>query len=240
MQMADVTYEKVGSAMVITMSRAGGNSWSAAMLEEATGRINLAATDPDLKVIRLRARDEVFCLGRDREARDALALQAESRRLAHMIAAWKSTPLLTVAEVQGDAAGFGANLVGLADFAAAADGARFSFPEVGVGLVPTLVMAWLPTYIGYKRSMEMVTTGRPIDAETARSWGLVNYVLPRADLPAFIDEMLSHWDQFETPLLREIKRFATTTRYWRPDHAGPLAVDALALSGCALFNRQDH
>jgi enoyl-CoA hydratase/carnithine racemase len=230
---AEIDFAADQGVLTIVLERPPGNMWNARMLDAAMQRIRAAAEDPVLFAIRLRARGDVFCLGRERGARDASDLRSEARRLADMLQVWTSTPLLTLAEVNGDAAGFGANLAGLADFAIAADTARLSFPEIRGGLAPTLVLSWLPSSVGHTRAMQLVTTGEPLEAATGCDWGLLTRVVPRAELEATADDVVATWRGFDKAVLRDIKQFVVRTRYWPPDRAADMAVDALALSALA-------
>ena len=96
----------------------------------------------------LRSAGEAFCLGRERTAATAHELPGEVDTLVAVNDALSRSPLVSVAVVAGDAAGFGVGLAALCDVAVAADTARFSFPEVGIGLAPTLVLAWLAGTVG--------------------------------------------------------------------------------------------
>jgi E-phenylitaconyl-CoA hydratase len=91
---------------------------------------------------------------------------------------WKPT----IAAVPGYCLGYGLTAVLRCDFVIAADDAEFGFPEVKLG-VPTIVGAMrLPGRIGWSNAMELMLTGDRVDAETAKSMGLVWKVVPRADL----------------------------------------------------------
>jgi len=64
----------------------------------------------------------------------------------------RCTRLVTVTEVRGDAAGFGVGVLAACDVAVAEAGARFFFPEVGIGLAPAVVLAWLPRVVGEREA----------------------------------------------------------------------------------------
>ncbi|MZR11682.1 enoyl-CoA hydratase/isomerase family protein [Maritimibacter sp. DP07] len=81
----------------------------------------------------------------------------------------------TIAAVEGLAMGGGAELVLCCDFIVASESARFSFPEVRLGVFPALGgTVRLPRRIGYDRALDLILTGREIDAETAMNWGLLS------------------------------------------------------------------
>jgi enoyl-CoA hydratase/carnithine racemase len=89
-----------------------------------------------------------------------------------------------IAKVQGIATAAGCQLVASCDLAVAAADARFATPGVRIGLFCSTPMVPLSRAIGRKRALEMLLTGEPIDAATALAWGLVNRVVPAAELEA--------------------------------------------------------
>src|SRR2546427_157130 len=87
-----------------------------------------------------------------------------------------------IASVQGHCLGGGCEMVMMCDVTVAADDALFGEPEIRFSNVgPALVM---PFIVGLKRARELLYLGDPIDAQTALAWGMVNRVVPRADLQA--------------------------------------------------------
>ncbi len=89
-----------------------------------------------------------------------------------------------IAAVNGICCGGGLELALGADIILAADHAQFALPEIRSGTVADAASVKLPKRIPYHIAMEMLLTGRWIDAEEAARWGLVNRVLPAADLMA--------------------------------------------------------
>jgi enoyl-CoA hydratase/carnithine racemase len=81
--------------------------------------------------------------------------------------------------------------VAACDLAVAAEEARFATPGVKIGLFCSTPMVPLSRAIGRKRALEMLLTGRPIDAHTAADWGLINRVVPAAELDAAVDELVT-------------------------------------------------
>jgi enoyl-CoA hydratase/carnithine racemase len=142
----------------------------------------------------------------------------------------QTTPLVVAAEVQGDAAGLGLGLVGSADVAVAAEGARFSVPEILSGYAPAVVISWLAHSIPRKRAFEMVATGAPVDAETALRDGLITEVVPGTQLEARVDERISELAALDAAALRDAKSFLSRTRAMDPASAASASIDALALA----------
>lgn len=147
----------------------------------------LAMAPGDLRAVVLTgAGPRAFCAGGDLKERDGMT--AEQWRTQHlvyerMVRAILGCPLPVIAAVNGAAYGGGAELVAAADFAYAADTVRFAQTEVKVGIIPgaggtqTLARA-----VGERRAKELILSGRVFTAAEAHEWGLVNAVLPQADL----------------------------------------------------------
>ena len=91
-------------------------------------------------------------------------------------------PQPVIAQVGGIATAAGCQMVASCDLAVASEKARFATPGVLIGLFCSTPMVALTRAIGRKRSLEMLLTGKPIDARTALEWGLVNRVVPHEEL----------------------------------------------------------
>ena len=89
-----------------------------------------------------------------------------------------------IAVVNGPALGGGCELVAACDIVIASDRSRFGQPEIKLGVLPPIAAILLPRIIGEKRARELILTGDLIDAAEALKLGLVNYVLPSAELEA--------------------------------------------------------
>jgi len=104
---------------------------------------------------------------------------------------WLRRPdLITIAAVHGHAIGAGFQLALACDFRVASDDARFTMAEVSLGLVPDLTgTKRLVELVGYARALEICVTGRRIPAAEAERIGLVNIVVPRAQLDAAVGDL---------------------------------------------------
>ena len=94
----------------------------------------------------------------------------------------QSIPQPVIAQVQGMATAAGCQLVATCDLAVASQQATFATPGVKIGLFCSTPMVALSRAIGRKRAMELLLTGKPIDAATAADWGLINRAVPHAEL----------------------------------------------------------
>jgi enoyl-CoA hydratase/carnithine racemase len=189
--MSDLTIHPVENGVIVAeLSRPPENLFSIALC----GRLADVLDDPPegAHVLRLRATGEVFCLGRDRGGSSPAEVRAEAEALAGLTRSAQRTRLVTVAEVQGDAAGFGVGLVAAFDVSVAMRGATFRFPEVGIGLAPALVLAWLPRVVGRRKAFWLTATGEPLAADQAVELGLLNEVVEtREALTKRVDDMIA-------------------------------------------------
>jgi len=105
-------------------------------------------------------------------------------------------PQPVIAKVQGVATAAGCQLVAACDLAVASDTATFAVSGVRIGLFCSTPMVPLTRAIGRKRALQMLLTGEPVDAATALDWGLVNRVVPAAELDAAVDELVAQIVRF--------------------------------------------
>jgi enoyl-CoA hydratase/carnithine racemase len=181
-------------------------------------------------VLRLWANGPAFCLGRERAGATPADLHAETQVLVGLQRALRRTPLVTVAEVQGDAAGFGVGLLAACDVAVAAAEARFSFPEIGIGLAPALVLAWLPKVVGERQAFWLTATGEKITAARAVELGLLNAVAGSPeDLSKDVDERVAALRERDPRLHTEIREMLQAGRGLDEDQALELSVDRLVV-----------
>jgi methylglutaconyl-CoA hydratase len=233
--MADeLALERRDHTLVATVQRGEENKFTPEMIQRLGDAIEAAGRDPQLRFVRLRARGRAFCLGREAPAGDGAkpspdAIRALAGGIVRVNELCQTTPLVVFAEVQGDAAGFGAGLVGNADVAVAAEGARLSFPEILTGYAPSIVMSWLTANVPRKRGFEMVATGAWTDAATALRDGLLTEVVPADRLERRVDERIGELAQLSAPALRDIKSFLARRRAMDPASAAQASIDSLVV-----------
>ncbi len=143
--------------------------------------------DPALRVAILTAQGEkFFCPGWDLKA----AAEGEAADADYGVGGFGGLQELrglnkpVIAAVNGIACGGGLELALGADIILAADHASFALPEIKSGTVADAATIKLPKRIPYHIAMELLFTGRWFDAEEAHRWGLINRILPAADLMA--------------------------------------------------------
>lgn len=169
------------------------NPLSRDMIAALDGELARIASDRSVRCVVLAAEGKGFCAGHDLKelrAHADLAWQQELFSACNaLMVALTTLPQPVIARVHGLATAAGCQLVAMCDLAVAADSARFALPGVNVGVFCTTPAVGVARNVGRKRTMEMLLTGEPIDAATALAWGLVNRVVPAAELDAAIGEL---------------------------------------------------
>jgi len=184
-----------GAVLTLRLDRPrAGNSLSRAMIKALQGALDAAGEDASVNVVVIEAAgDKVFCAGHDlkeflenNSPRFSKAIAAECSRMMQSIVA---LPKPVIAKVSGIATAAGCQLVAACDLAIAADTAQFATPGVNIGLWCLTPMVALSRAIAPKHAMQMLLTGRMIDARTAVRFGLVNEAVPRDRLDARTAEL---------------------------------------------------
>ncbi len=181
-----VLYAVEPPVAVITINRPERrNALSLEMMRALTARLDDAGCDNAVRAIILAAAGQVFSSGHDLVELRASSLP-ETRRIfdacTDLMLKIQSVPQPVIAQVQGLATAAGCQLAAACDLVIAAEEASFATPGVRIGLFCSTPMVPLVRAVGRKRAMEMLVTGRAIDARTAADWGLVNRVVPAARL----------------------------------------------------------
>ena len=167
------------------------NALSAALMLELLDALARVAEDPQARVVVIAGAGPAFCAGHDlREIRADQRRETYERVFAlcsELMLAIVGLPKPVIAEVHGVATAAGCQLVATCDLAVAAEDARFATPGVNIGLFCSTPMVALTRAVGRKAAMEMLLTGKLVDADTARAIGLINRVVPREGLRDAVD-----------------------------------------------------
>jgi enoyl-CoA hydratase/carnithine racemase len=170
----------------ITLSRPQRrNALSVEMMQELLACLEEVAANHETRALILAAAGNVFSSGHDlgeMVAQDLPRYRQIFDLCTDLMTRLQQIPQPVVAQVQGVATAAGCQLVAACDLAVASETASFATPGVKIGLFCTTPMVPLSRAVGRKRALEMLLTGRPIDARTACDWGLVNRVVPAAEL----------------------------------------------------------
>jgi enoyl-CoA hydratase/carnithine racemase len=234
----EIVIEHAGEVLFFTLNNPEqGNQITGAMFDAMLAELRAQASRPTARVLRIRARGQVFCTGRERAARDAKSMRRESRRILDFKRALRNASLISVAEVQGDASGFGFGMAIVCDFALVAEGARLAFPEMRAGLPPAAIMAYLGEYALPRFAFPLVLFGDPIEPQRAAEIGLISQVCSQDRLAAEADVLVARILQLDPSAARRCKEFFRSAQQNSFDRNCRLAVDALTSGGMALLAR---
>ncbi|MGA2552547.1 MAG: enoyl-CoA hydratase/isomerase family protein [Burkholderiaceae bacterium] len=184
-----------------------GNEVSGSMMDAMLDALCKASTNAGVRVLKLSAVGPQFCTGRERAGRDAASIHDEVTRLITFKAALRASPLITVAEVQGDAKGFGLGMAILCDFTFVSTTARLAFPEMRKGLPPAAIMAYLGRYTLPKASFPLVLFGDDFSPEEALAAGLISRVCEPATLRGEVDALIDRILKLDPESARQCKSF---------------------------------
>ncbi len=161
------------------------------MLELRDG-VERAAADDSVRVIVVTgAGDRTFSAGGDLKGGffdDAIGLHAQRGALASLMRALRAAGKPTIARVNGHALGGGFGLAAMCDIVIVAEGATLGSPEVDVGLWSMMITPAVMRAVGPKPALELMLTGRRIDAAEALRLGLASRVVAPSELDAVVDE----------------------------------------------------
>jgi crotonobetainyl-CoA hydratase len=217
--MSPIITETEGAILKVTLDRPKANA-----IDLATSRImgEIFAgfrDDPDLRVAVLTgAGEKFFCPGWDLKA----AAAGDAVDGDYGVGGFGGLQELrdlnkpVIAAINGIACGGGLELALSADILVAADHATFALPEIRSGTVADAASIKLPKRIPYHVAMELLLTGRWFDAEEARGWGLVNHVVPAADLMTKameLAELIAAGPPLVYAAIKEIVRDAEDARF---------------------------
>ena len=190
-----VLLEKRGHALWITINRPDKrNALNADVIAGIASGYREAHEDREIRVIVLTgAGDKAFCAGADLQNSGAAFAMDFSRPnvdYADLLRLSQNATKPSVARVGGACMAGGMGLLCMTDMAVAADHAIFGLPEVKVGVFPMQVLSVLQAIAPRRLINEWALTGEPFDASAAQAAGLLNHVVPYAELDAKVDWLI--------------------------------------------------
>jgi len=212
-----------------------GNEVTGPMFDAMLAELQSESSQPRARVLRIRANGKVFCTGRERAARDEQSVHAEVSRLIDFKRLVRTSSLISVAEVQGDAFGFGMGLAIVTDFPLVADTASLCFPEMTHGFAPAAIMAYLGEYALPRFAFPLVLFGQPYTPQKALEIGLISQVVPAANLSAEADKLIARIVQLDPSAARRCKEFFLTAQSNSFEKNCALAAEALTAGTLAVL-----
>ncbi|MBM4446689.1 MAG: crotonase [Chloroflexi bacterium] len=233
-----ITTEVKDKVTTITLSREERrNAISPTMMTELLDAFKKYDDDPAVVAIVLTgAGSKVFCAGADfAESMGAttsfLDRYEGQRNFAELFKIIRDLKKPLIGRMNGHALGGGLGLACACDIVIAADDCLFGTPEINVALFPYIIMATLARFASApKRLLEMMLTGERIPAKEAQQLGLVNYVVPRDQLDAKVDEIAKKIVNKSPAILRLGRRAFYTMRDMEYEKALEYLASMLAIN----------
>jgi enoyl-CoA hydratase/carnithine racemase len=244
--MSEVIVEKRGAVQWIAINREERrNAMNAAVIAGIAAGFTAATNDPDIRAVVLTGvGTKAFCAGADLSAGSGSFKYDYSKVGLDFVQLMKQARDLTlplIARVNGHAMAGGMGMLGMCDMAIGTDTALFGMPEVKIGIFPMQIMAVLQRLIPSRKLYEMALTGEPVSAAEALEMGLLNYVVPAAELDAKVEWLLARLLDKSPTAIRRGKYAMRTTEQLTFDQAGAFMegqIGTLALTEDAAEGRQ--
>jgi enoyl-CoA hydratase len=222
-----------GVALVTLNRPQAANAMNTAMGEALLRAWTDLAADASLRAVVMTGEGKAFCAGADLKERHGMSDAAWGEQhvmFEAMVRAQLALPVPIIAAVNGAAMGGGCEMVLGCDFAWASPAARFGLPEARLGFIPGLGgPALLVRAVGERAAIELLTTGRYIDADEALSMGLLNRICAAGALVAEAVALASQIAANAPLAVRALKRLVRT--------GAALALDQAMEMELAEYNR---
>jgi methylglutaconyl-CoA hydratase len=180
-----------GGVAHVTLNRPDKrNALDSATIAALAAALEQCANDPQVRVLQLTGAGNVFCAGADLTEMQAQAEASEEENLAHakklasLLGAWDSFSKPTLARVNGDGYGGALGLIAACDIVIVAEGARFAFTEVRLGIIPAVVSPFVLGKIGESAARRYFLTAETMGAATLKEVGLAHEVVAADALDA--------------------------------------------------------
>ena len=182
--MSDIVIERTGGILRIQLNRPEKkNAMLASMYATFAELLERAAKDDEVRVVLLHGAGDSFSAGNDLADFVKNPPGPGDSPQTRLIAALIDFDKPIVAAVHGAAVGFGTTVLPHCDIVYAGESAKFQMPFVNLGVVPEFCSTYtMPALIGHVRAAELMLSGQRFDAQRARELGLVNQVVPDAEL----------------------------------------------------------
>lgn len=210
-----IEHVTANSVATITLNRPEKlNALIGTMREDLLDALRSAENDPDARVVVITGAGRAFCAGGDvdfmsglQQNGDLAAFRALLDAGSEVILEIASMTKPVIASVNGVAAGAGCNLALACDYRIASDAAKFSESFIRIGLHPDWGGTWLlPRLVGRSRAFELCATGRAVEAAEALAIGMIDRIVPAAELAAESEKLAQTFAASAAVALAGIKR----------------------------------
>ena len=230
-----VLLERQGAIATLRFNRPEAlNAIDVPMAQALLAAVQTIAADPGVRAVVLRGNGKGFMAGGDLATLRANPVQGAADLLAPLNAAVALLGQINapvIAQVHGVAAGAGLSLMLQADFVLAAEGARLNLAYINLGTSCDVGASWaLPRLVGLRRALEIALLGEALSASEAERLGLINRVLPAAELDAAVQQLAQRLAAGPTVAYGHMRRLMRASF----DHDLPtqLQAEAAAFAQC--------
>lgn len=205
-----IVFEREGSVAWITLDRPRVlNAYNTEMRDDLFTALSAIRVDRSVRAVVLRGNGRAFCAGGDIREFGSAPSPVVAREVRWQRDVWgllRSLRQPTIAAIHGHAAGSGLEMALLCDFRIAASGAVLSLPETGLGMIPGVVgTQTVPRAVGVGRALDLVLTGRAIDARLALQIGMVGSVVEPGKLRAEAARLARRLAEIDGELVFRVK-----------------------------------
>jgi cyclohexa-1,5-dienecarbonyl-CoA hydratase len=186
-----ISFAVEGSVARLTLHNPPLNVIDIRMVEELDLVLAEIGARTDVAVLVLGGCGEAFSAGVDVAAHAPEKIEEMLTKFHAAIRTLVSTAKITLARVQGQCLGGGAELVMVCDFVITSEDALWGFPEIKLGCYPPVACTALAALVGQKRAAELIMTGRTIRGREAAEIGLATRALPAAELDRAIEDFIA-------------------------------------------------
>ncbi len=187
--MDNVLYEVRDRICFLTLNRPEKkNALNATMVSELKQLFTQAESDPNVKVIVLKANGDVFCSGADLQSLQQLQKNSfdenikDSNHLKELFLQIYHLKKIVIAQVHGHALAGGCGLATVCDFVFAVPEAKMGYTEVRIGFVPAIVMVFLLRRVGEQNAKHLLLSGNLVTGNELIQYGLVNKLMTKESL----------------------------------------------------------
>lgn len=179
-----------GQVVEVTLNMPPANILSAAMMGEISGFMRQQTKNKKLKLIVFKGEGNNFCFGASVEEHTADRVSDMLPVFHNMIGEILAHPVATLAQVSGYCLGGGFELALACSFIAADETAKFSVPEIQLGVFPPAAAVLLP-YLAKGAAARMIMTGATLDASELQDAGVVAFVVGEGEIHATVDTFIA-------------------------------------------------
>jgi cyclohexa-1,5-dienecarbonyl-CoA hydratase len=176
------------------------------MMEELTSSLAQIEAHSEISIVSIAGSQKVFSAGVDVEAHTPKKVHEMLAKFHGVIHALINTTKVTMACVQGNCLGGGAELAAVCDLVYTSESAIWGFPEIKLGCYPPVAATILAAIVGQKRAAELILTGRNITGREAAAIGLANHAAPDAEVELAAEQALERLRKLSPVALSSAKK----------------------------------